>query len=455
MRIIIKAVKMILLSIFFISCNFFPSENLLLFIPNQEKSVKEWSILVYMAGDNDLESAGLQDLCEMERSLLNTDNVQVIAIFDRSSSYDYSYDNWSGTRMYLLNTKRNASETKLISQQIECPSLGLTNGTDYKLELSSPYVLAKSLSFIIENYPSKKVGLIMWGHGTGWRSSSSEINKTKAYAFDSSSQTSMSLQELAKAIEDGTSGRKLDFIGFDTCFGSEIEVVYELRNHSSYIAGSPGLILSEGWNYKTLFDSFELCSGKTQVDLCNSVMNSFSQYYKNTEDSSISISNCAFMDELIACFNDFCALSGSKITTTEKRDEFIKYIWNLSEGKYTHGSENDDVYIDINVFINAMYKIILDNDANYYEQYKNLKDKVQKVVFKNWNSGNVDASMGIYFATVSATGGISSIFPSGYIKGKTKNQIAFVNDVEGYVPHILDGNSLLDKLFFTTNLGSQ
>ncbi len=444
----------IIASLTFFSCDFLPSENLLYLATIPKETDRKWSILIYMSADNDLETDGLRDLCEMEMSLLDTDEVQVLVLLDRSSSYDYSLDNWSGTRLYELCTNKSSGEGSIISKQIECPVLGLNTLTDCELEMSSPYVLSQTLSFMLANYPSEKNALIMWGHGTGWRSSSSVEGISRAFAFDSTSSSCLSLKDLAKAIDEGTSGQKLDFIGFDTCFGGEVEVAYELRNLSLYVAGSACLILSEGWNYKGLFDSFSLCPEKSQLDLCDSVVSQFAQYYQNIDNTTISVSASLYIEELFQKFNDFCAEAATEITTTTVRDGIIRSLWNLTEGKFTHGGVDDDVYIDMNTLVDVVYNSILNHTASLDEAYTEFKSGLDKAVVESWANENMDVSLGVYFASISATGGIKSIFPSAYVKGKTSNQISFVTDADGYVPHNQVADSLMDKLFFSTDLES-
>ena len=53
-----------------------------------EPEVREWTVAVYMAADNDLEAAAIQDLNEMEAAV--GDGVTVVALLDRGGGYDVS-----------------------------------------------------------------------------------------------------------------------------------------------------------------------------------------------------------------------------------------------------------------------------------------------------------------------------------------------------------------------------
>ena len=179
-----------------------------------------WSFLVYMSADNNLEASAIEDMLEMESSNLNTGAVSVFVLMDRSPSYDTSDSNWSGTRLFKLTTGRAENSKNLISEEIECSDLNLSPGVSVELDMSSSYVLEGVLNFIMEKYPAENYGLIMWGHGTGWRNENSdaEIFSDKAavykgFAFDETSGTYMTLKQLREGLERGLGGEKLADFG--------------------------------------------------------------------------------------------------------------------------------------------------------------------------------------------------------------------------------------------------
>lgn len=59
-----------------------------------------WTFMVYMAG-NDLEEFGIGDFLEMS-AVGSTSNVNIVAQFDRTSGYDFSYGNWTDTRRGII-----------------------------------------------------------------------------------------------------------------------------------------------------------------------------------------------------------------------------------------------------------------------------------------------------------------------------------------------------------------
>ena len=171
---------------------------------------REWSILVYMSADNNLESAAIADLIEMEKSKLNTKNVSVLVLLDRNPSYDSSNGNWKNTKLYRLKTNNVSDTNEILSEEIECLELGLSSSSQNELDMSAYMSLSRSIKFMYENYPANQYGVILWGHGEGWR----------GFCYDETSENRMTLTQLNSGLKNGLNGKKLDFIGFDSCFGA-------------------------------------------------------------------------------------------------------------------------------------------------------------------------------------------------------------------------------------------
>ncbi|MBD3255173.1 MAG: hypothetical protein GF383_08765, partial [Candidatus Lokiarchaeota archaeon] len=60
-----------------------------------------WTIMVYVAADNNLESAGIEDLNEME-SVQLPEGVELVTLFDRALGYTAVDGDWTTTRRYNI-----------------------------------------------------------------------------------------------------------------------------------------------------------------------------------------------------------------------------------------------------------------------------------------------------------------------------------------------------------------
>ena len=82
-------------------------------------AVKDWTVMVYMAADNNLEAAAIDDLNEMER-IGSTSQVDIVVQIDRIPGYDNSNDDWTSTRCYHVT--QDADTQVVRSTLVPCSS---------------------------------------------------------------------------------------------------------------------------------------------------------------------------------------------------------------------------------------------------------------------------------------------------------------------------------------------
>ncbi len=108
--------------------------------------VRKWTVMVYLAGDNDLDSAGVVDLTEMKKAG-SSDRVAVVAQFDRIGTL-------KGTRRDFLQKGGTLDEDVV-------GDLGETNTGD-------PAVLRDFILWAATAYPAEHYMVVIWNHGSGW-----------------------------------------------------------------------------------------------------------------------------------------------------------------------------------------------------------------------------------------------------------------------------------------------
>ena len=216
---------------------------------------RKWTYIVYMAADNELEGNALRAINELEGADWRGQDVSVLVLLDRNPGYDATDGNWSGTRLYEVRYDSEGVNNTIISERLECGILGLSKGSESELDMSSPYVLKGILEYAKDAYEAEQYGLIVWGHGAGWRG----IVKD-----ETSGGSTMPVSRLGAAVKD----QGLRIIAFDTGFAGNIEVMYELKDTAQYGIGSSGASPAEGWAYRKVFQTF-LASGKGAEDFCS------------------------------------------------------------------------------------------------------------------------------------------------------------------------------------------
>ena len=234
------------------------------------------SVLIYIAGDNDLSSSFLANINTLKRGGFLPFNGNIIIYLDVPNA---------NPRFFRLvrNRTTNAIEEELIEHY-----------TKEDGRATDPAVLTRTLNRTRELFPAKEYGLILLSHASGWvphgMLSSLYLRQSSLFAAPSyarledlpttrafggyRSDRGMEIDELVAAIP-----YRLSFILFDTCVMGSIEVAYALRNVADYLIASPTEILSSGFPYDKIMQPMFL----PRPDL-KAVCNDFYNFYNEAPD---------------------------------------------------------------------------------------------------------------------------------------------------------------------------
>lgn len=187
---------------------------------------REWTILVYQGGDNNLSDVLEEDIEEMKRAGPPANTAVIIQNEDRAL----------GTRRMLLglNTTREL-------------------GKKSDVNAADPTVLIDFISWAHRAFPARRMAVIIASHGTGWRPASIRT----AIISDDSTGAMMDIPALQTALAYGTTvpggSRPLEFLGLDACLMGMLEIAVQLQGQTKYLAFSQANEPAPGWNYETLF----------------------------------------------------------------------------------------------------------------------------------------------------------------------------------------------------------
>jgi len=114
---------------------------------------------------------------------------------------------------------------------------------------ASKQVLRSVIDETFSLFPAENYGLILWSHGTGWLPEGvyNYMKETNVRSFGKDENKEMEIIDLAEALPEN-----LDFILFDACLMSGIEVLYQLRNKAKIIIASPTETLVAGFPYEKI-----------------------------------------------------------------------------------------------------------------------------------------------------------------------------------------------------------
>jgi len=263
-----------------------------------------WTIMVYQAGDNNLEDALEEDLNEMELGYRSTDQVNVVVQVDR----------YNERGVWRYQVRHDADSDVLHSE--------LVGQSDEEPDSGSWLTLASFGQWVVTCYPADHYVVVVSGHGSGWSQAEQRPNPNldqtdgtdtgdattnpdgtdgtdtgdattnpdgtdgtdtgdataaeakerqranetgeayRAIAFDDSTGTSIRIDELAKALRyisdaahresDPAYLNRLTIYGSDACLMQTVEVLDELKGVVTFVVGSEQTEPGDGWPYSTV-----------------------------------------------------------------------------------------------------------------------------------------------------------------------------------------------------------
>ncbi|MBL0150505.1 MAG: peptidase C11 [Ideonella sp.] len=260
---------------------------------------KAWTVMVYMAGDNNLDPDGVQDLKEMKR-VGSTDQLDIVAQFDRAAGHV--------ARRYHLRQGGIVTGDAVAS-------LGAVNTGD-------PKNLSDFIQWAVKGYPAEHYLLVLWNHGQGWDDSdvyagerhralrrlangpirhalfhapvrqllnqATHDAERRAILLDDNAKDFLDNQELAKVMAGAAKliGRKIDILGMDACLMSMAEVGYQVCDSAEYTVGSEQTEPGEGWPYHTVLAALAKQPTMSPRELSALIVEKYLAYYPSANDPS-------------------------------------------------------------------------------------------------------------------------------------------------------------------------
>ena len=191
-------------------------------------SAPVWTVLIYLNGDNNLESWTYHLFNELEAAA-NNPCIQVLALWDRKAVGD--------TARYLVQWDTNPYTLAPYED-------GVNRWPRGELNMGDPQTLIDFVTDARANYSSTHTFLALVDHGNGWSPSLPPGPQNWIHggmSFDDSSGGAyLSTTSLANALGVITNNgaRPLDLVFFDACLMSMAENLYPIRSFVRYLVAS-------------------------------------------------------------------------------------------------------------------------------------------------------------------------------------------------------------------------
>lgn len=212
----------------------------------------------------------------------------------------------------------------------------------YKEYLNPAFTTSDGITSILNDVkqfaPASQYSMIVGCHGMGWLPVSSNSLRTSGvkyhweyegvpltrYFGGLSSEYQTDITVFAKGISNA--GMKMEYILFDDCYMSTVEVAYDLRNVTNYLIASPTEIMAKGFPYDLV--GKHLVGDVDYAAICNE----FYEFYKNysTPCGTIGITKCSELDNLATIMkeiNQKYIFDSSLINQIQRMDGYTPVIF--------------------------------------------------------------------------------------------------------------------------------
>ena len=313
-------------------------------------SQAEWTVMVFMDGDNNLELDALHDFDEIAK-VGSTAKVNVVVQFDRIGKYTKNetnekgepYQYWEKTFRFRVGKDMKPNTENAVQ------AIGEAN-------MGERQVLQDFVSWARGAYPAKRYILIIWDHGQGWRDiiPNTEENRTvfgdlaakvaipkrdaqikigqmvmadpfrsalgspyRTASHDETDKDQLYNLEVQEALQNTAGNSKLDVLGFDACLMAMVETAYSMRVGAKVMVSSEELEPGAGWQYD---DWLQTLVNDPSIDgpaLGKILVESYKQQYtrKLRTTTTLSAISLGRMDELATAISTLADKLRAKIGT--------------------------------------------------------------------------------------------------------------------------------------------
>lgn len=291
---------------------------------------QDWTMLVYVAADNDLAQWADSDLVEMELVGSNQ-HVSVVAQIDKP---------YLGARRVLVN-----QGSSHVLQE-----LGI-------IDMCSWETLYDFLAWGISTFPADRYLVILWDHGSGW---TAMPNRSFGADWSSGNVLSIANGDFRKALDNAYdyTGERVDLFAFDACLMQQIEVAFELKDFARVFIAPQSIMPLPGFRYDEIIHAIHQDPGINATELSRTIAQSTVNNYQNIQPISIASVSLSGLNEIQ---NNFVYLADVLLygSPTPALQDVRRNVQTIPAIGCTPDTSDD--FIDLGDFILRLDDIYTDN----------------------------------------------------------------------------------------------
>ncbi|MGE0128738.1 MAG: clostripain-related cysteine peptidase [Blastocatellales bacterium] len=339
-----------------------------------------WSVLIYMAADNNLSEECVYDLQEIQ-NVGAVEGLDVVALLDTSARgvktkiYDFG-----GNRRGKAGAD-GALESLATPFSVTVKPDG--GGAPRKVESSAdPELLKGFLKTRIEKRPAERYLVVLSGHGSG---------AVGDFLKGDNPPGSLSIRDLAaalNAVKKMIKGGKIHVLGMDSCLMSMAEVCAELSGAVQFMVGAEGFELNTGWPYQRILEEWKAAGERKAPkdlepeELARIIVKTYTRYYRDYVVAGVSVDQAACdlrnFGKVTSAVKTLAATLKQKVRDPEAQNAILLAHWRAQSYK-------NEQYVDLWDFCDLLEEGC--NRRDVQTACKRVKEAVESVVLLSCYSG--------------------------------------------------------------------
>ena len=267
--------------------------------------------------------------------------------------------------------------------------------TDDPVNTGEADVLADFINFSQQNYPADHYALMFWDHGGGPEYG---VGEDENFEYDS-----ITLEELKRAMSMTAFGKslKMDWVGFDACVMSSLEVADALDEYAGYMIASEEMMPTWGMGYSFLemletgADAKSICiaAAEEYIDTMMEIIGQDETEYYNPL-LTISCSDLSQTESVKNALGDFSSAALNDIAKGG-RDAYARLLQQRSRlkqlGLFAQGGKSSGTdLVDLKDLV-EVYR------ENYPAQAERLEKSLAQMVTYNYSNEAGASGLSLYF----------------------------------------------------------
>lgn len=283
---------------------------------------KEWTVLIYIAGDNDL----------YPYVSMNIEQLKRVGSSSLVNFVVYLCKHPHGQRKVAQKIKIEKGKAVILSEQADVDS-------------GSPLTLLEALNWATGDFPAEHYAVIAWDHGSG------ALNRIeRGICYDYTTGHYLSDRDLRYAFDHVVKklGKKIDVFACDACLMASVELAASFANCVDYFVSSEETIPGTGFNYSRAMlplAQHHIQPSELAMHWVKAYQQNYSPYYEGYTLSAVDLNT---MNELTKAID---SLGNSLITLL--RYQFNKSVKSLLQQCSMPGyctTFEESTYIDLDHF---------------------------------------------------------------------------------------------------------